>query len=58
MRGLRSVAVAVGLSLAGVGTVRAGIYNPAEPEWDIPPRFEEFRSTVLIPIRQFGTAEA
>jgi hypothetical protein len=55
MRGLRIGAVA--LSLCLVGTARAGVYNPAEPEWPLPERFEQFLGSVLTPLRQFGTGE-
>jgi tetratricopeptide (TPR) repeat protein len=55
MRGVQIVAVALGLCLAGTQTVRAGVYNPAEPEWQVSDRFDEFLSTTLTPLRQFGT---
>ena len=55
MRGVRIVAVALGLCLAGAQSARAGVYNPAEPEWQVSDRFDEFLSTTLTPLRQFGT---
>jgi tetratricopeptide (TPR) repeat protein len=57
MRGLRIVAVALGLCVAAAQTARAGLYNPAEPDWQVSDRFDEFVSSTLIPLRQFGTKE-
>src|SRR5437660_2489260 len=56
MRGLRTIAVALGLCVAAQ-TARAGVYNPAEPDWQVSDRFDQFVSTTLIPLRQFGTKE-
>lgn len=60
MRGVPVSAVALTLCL-GTSSVRAGVYNPAEPEsvtaWRVRDGFEEFRSEVRIPLRQFGTPE-
>jgi tetratricopeptide (TPR) repeat protein len=57
MRGLRTVAVALGFCVAAARTAQAGVYNPAEPDWQVSDRFDEFLSTTLIPLRQFGTKE-
>jgi hypothetical protein len=56
MPGVRTVAVALGLCLSAA-PLRAGVYNPAEPKWQLSDTFATFRTATLIPLRQFGTAE-
>src|SRR5258707_1354783 len=56
MRGVRTVAVALGLCLSAA-PARAGVYNPAEPKWELSETFAKFRTATLIPLRQFGTGE-
>jgi tetratricopeptide (TPR) repeat protein len=57
MRGVATSAVALIVCLSGARAARAGVYNPAEPDWQVSDRFDQFLSTTLIPLRQFGTKE-